>query len=73
MKLNLNYDISASLQKKPDYRTMQDGSLGELVRHVMSKLRRTDRSNYTIMVGDRIYRYQEIESIFKRADFPAAI
>lgn len=69
-QLTVDYKEIVTLHKQPGHRMMQEGSLKDLVQHVMTNIRRVDQPRYSIMRGDEIYWSTKIERIYKRTDFP---
>ena len=54
----------------PKYLQGRDASFVALVKEVMEMPRAADRQQYSIMVGEDIYLYAQIEEIYNLPDFP---
>jgi hypothetical protein len=65
-----DFNADAELFGPPDYKRLKSGKLADLVREFMDK-RPADRSLYSIMRGDKVYRAAEIEhDLYEHPDFP---
>jgi hypothetical protein len=53
----------------PKYLQGRDASFASLIETVMTMPRATQQE-YSIMIGERIYLYSEIEALYNRPDFP---
>ena len=71
-----DWNAKASLWKEDEKgqnpRLLQDrnGTFASLIRDVMAMHRPADSQHYSIMVGEDIFRYDQIEDISKQPDFP---
>jgi hypothetical protein len=65
------WNTEALLHKNGQYLQGRDQPFVELIREIM-RMRPPDAQFYSIMVGDEIFRYTQIEDIHNQPEFPKA-